>query len=60
MPVPFKKDPVEFNQRQLYATNIFDLLPKDNYKFFVECFRKSVKIASGLGMLSLGHVGIDG
>jgi len=33
---------------------------KDNYEFFKECFRKSVKIASGLGMVSLGHVGIDG
>ena len=33
---------------------------KDNYEFFIECFKKSVKIAAGLGMLSLGHVGIDG
>ncbi len=33
---------------------------KDNYEFFLECFKKSVKIASGLGMVSLGHVGIDG
>ena len=31
-------------------------LRKDNYEFFKECFRKSVKIASGLGMVSLGHV----
>ena len=143
MPVPFKKDPTGYNQRQLLATNVFDLLPsdhdcfiyedilfqidtksieekysmigqhayhpglitailiysysqgvfssrkiekkcsqdlsfmyishrncpnfrvlsdfrKDNWKFFVECFRKSVKIASSLGMVSLGHVGIDG
>lgn len=33
---------------------------KDNYEFSVECFKKSVKIASSLGMVSLGHVGIDG
>lgn len=26
MPVSFKKDTVEFNQRQLLATNVFDLL----------------------------------
>lgn len=143
MPVPFKKDPVEFNQRKLLAEDVFDLLDKDhdcfiyedilsqidtksieekfstqgqhayhpkrvtailiyaysqgifssrkieqkcsqdlsfmyishrncpnfrvlsdfrkdNYEFFVECFKKSVKIAAGLGMVSLGHVGIDG
>ena len=33
---------------------------KDNWGFFVECFKKSVKIAAGLGMISLGHVGLDG
>ena len=143
MPVPFKKDPIDFNQRKLLAEDVFDLLDKDhdcfiyedilsqidtksieekfsmigqhayhpkrvtailiyaysqgifssrkieqkcsqdlsfmyishrncpnfrvlsdfrkdNYEFFVECFKKSVKIASSLGMVSLGHVGIDG
>jgi len=143
MPVPFKKDPTDYNQRQLLATNVFDLLSKDhdcfiyedilsqidtksieekfsmigqhayhprlitailiysysqgvfssrkieqkcsqdlsfmyishrncpnfrvlsdfrkdNWQFFVECFKKSVKIAASLGMVSLGHVGIDG
>ena len=30
MQIPFKKDPVEFNQRALFATNIFDLLPSDH------------------------------
>jgi len=30
MQIPFKKDPVEFNQRSLFATNIFDLLPSDH------------------------------
>ena len=33
MPVPFKKDPAEFNQRVLYPSNVFDMLPKDH-----ECF----------------------
>jgi len=143
MPVPFKKDPVEFNGRKLMAENVFDLLEKDddcfiyedifsqidtksiegkysirgqhayhpklitailiyaysqgifssrqiekkckkdlsfmyishlncpnfrvlsdfrkdNCKFFVETFKKSVEIAKSLGMVSLGHVGIDG
>ena len=30
MPIPFKKDPVEFKQRALFATNVFDLLPSDH------------------------------
>lgn len=33
MSVPFKKSPVEFNQRQLFPSNIFDLLPDDH-----ECY----------------------
>ncbi len=33
---------------------------KDNWQFFVECFKASVKIAASLGMVSLAHVGIDG
>jgi len=143
MSIPFKKDPTEYNQRKLYATNVFDLLPEDddcfiyedifsqidtkeiekkysllgqhayhprlvtailiyaysqgifssrkieekckkdlsfmyishrncpnfrvladfrkeNYNFFLECFRQSVMIAKGLGMVSLGHVSLDG
>ena len=143
MGVPFKKDPEEFNGRKLYATNVFDLLQKDddcfiyedifsqidtksieekysmagqhayhpklnvailiyaysqgiyssrkiekkckkdlsfmyishlncpnfrvladfrknNLPFFVETFKKSVEMAKELGMVSLGHVGIDG
>ena len=143
MPVPFKKDPVEFIQRTLLATNVFDLLPsdhdcfvyedifsqidtkevekkysmlgqnayhprqvtailiysysqgifssrkiekrcredlsfmyishancpnfrvlsdfrKENYSFFKSCFRQSVAIAKNLGMISLGHVSLDG
>jgi len=30
MQIPFKKDPIEFNQRALFATNVFDLLPSDH------------------------------
>ena len=143
MAVPFKKDPVEFNQRLLFPSNIFDLLPedhesyiyedifkqldttsvekkysvlgqhafhprlivgiliyaysqgifssrqikkrchedlgfmnishlncpdfrvlsdfrKDNYEFFKECFKQSVLLAMGAGMVSLGHVSLDG
>jgi hypothetical protein len=33
MSAPFKSSPVEFNQRLLFPSNIFDLLPKDH-----ECF----------------------
>jgi len=36
MPIPFKKDPMEFNQRALFATNIFDLLPYDHPCFIYE------------------------
>jgi len=143
MSIPFKKDPAEFNQRTLFPTNVFDLLPsdhpcfvyedifqqldtssvekkfsvrgqnayhprliigiliyaysqgyfssrkiekkchedlgfmfishcncpnfrvlsdfrKDNYKFFKECFKQSVLLAMEAGMVSLGHVSLDG
>ena len=33
MPVPFKKDPVEFNQKLLFPPNVFDLLPSDHQCF---------------------------
>ena len=36
MPIPFKKDPMEFNQRALFATNVFDLLPSDHPCFVYE------------------------
>jgi len=143
MAVPFKKDPVEFNQCLLFPSNIFDLLPedhecyiyeeifkqldttsveknysvlgqnafhprlivgiliyaysqgifssrqinkkshedlgfmyishlncpdfrvlsdfrKDHYEFFKECFKQSVLLAKEAGMVSLGHVSLDG
>ena len=34
MAVPFKKDPIEFNQRVLFPTNIFDLLP-DGHECYI-------------------------
>jgi transposase len=34
--IPFKKDPVEFSQRTLLATNVFDLLPEDDDCFIYE------------------------
>ena len=30
MLIPFKKDPIEFNQRSLFTTNVFDLLSSDH------------------------------
>lgn len=143
MPIPFKKDPLELNQRVLFPTNVFDLLcedhecfvyegifkqldtsrveqkysvrgqnayhprlivgiliyaysqgifssrqiekksredlgfmyishmncpnfrvlsdfRKENYEFFKDCFKQSVLLAKELGMVSLGHVSIDG
>lgn len=33
MSIPFKKSPVEFKQRQLFPSNVFDLLPDDH-----ECY----------------------
>jgi len=143
MLIPFKKDPAAFNERSLFATNVFDLLPqdhtcfvyedifeqldtssieqkysvrgqnayhprlitgiliyaysqgifssreiekrchedlgfmfishfncpnfrvlsdfrKDNYEFFKECFKQSVLLAMEAGMVSLGHVSLDG
>jgi transposase len=33
MSIPFKKSPIEFNQRQLFPSNIFDLLASDH-----ECY----------------------
>jgi transposase len=139
----FKEDPLEFNNRTLFATNVFELLPsdhecfvyhdlletldtselekqfsvrgqkayhprliigiliyayshevfssrqieaqcnenlgfmyishkncpnfrtisdfrKDNKEFFKACFKQVVRIARGAGMLSLGHVSLDG
>ncbi len=36
MHIPFKQDPIEFEQRSLFATNVFDLLPSDHPYFIYE------------------------
>ncbi len=36
MPIPFKKDPMEFKQRELFATNVFDLLSSDHSCYVYE------------------------
>jgi len=36
MPIPFKKDPIEFKQRAIFATNVFDLLPSDHSCYVYE------------------------
>jgi len=33
---------------------------KNNLAFFAECFKKTVTMAKNLGMVSLGHVAVDG
>jgi len=33
---------------------------KNNLEFFSECFKKTIKMAKSLGMVSLGHVATDG
>ncbi len=36
MPVPFKKDPINYNRRTLMTTNVFDLLSEDDDCFIYE------------------------
>ncbi len=36
MSIPFKKDPEEFNQRSLFPSNLFDILPSDHESFVYE------------------------
>jgi transposase len=46
MVVPFKKDPIEFNQRALFPTNIFDLLPDDHECYLYEAIFKQLDTTS--------------
>ncbi len=46
MAVPFKKDPVEFNQRLLFPSNIFDLLPEDHESYIYEDIFKQLDTTS--------------
>ncbi len=36
MPTPFKKDPIDLNQRKLMAENVFDLFAEDDDCFIYE------------------------
>jgi len=42
MTIPFKKDPVEFNQSLLYPSNIFELLPADHECYIYEDIFKQI------------------
>ncbi len=46
MSIPFKKDPVEFNQSLLFPSNIFDLLPADHECYIYEDIFKQIDTAS--------------
>ena len=46
MLIPFKKDPIEFNQRSLFPTNVFDLLPSDHSCFVYEDIFKQLDTSS--------------
>ena len=46
MSIPFKKDPVEFNQSILFPSNIFDLLPSDHECYIYEDIFKQIDTAS--------------
>ena len=45
MPVPFKKDPAEFNQRVLFPSNLFDMLPKDHECFIYDDIFRQIDIS---------------
>ena len=46
MQIPFKKDPIEFNQSALFATNIFDLLPSDHTCYVYEDIFQQLETSS--------------
>jgi len=46
MQIPFKKDPIEFNQRALFVTNIFDLLPSDHTCYVYEDIFQQLETSS--------------
>jgi len=46
MPIPFKKDPMEFKQRALFATNVFDLLPSDHPCYVYEVIFEQLDTSS--------------
>jgi transposase len=46
MVIPFKKDPIEFQQRALFPSNIFDLLSDDNECYVYEQIFKQLDTSS--------------
>ncbi len=46
MSIPFKKDPVEFNQSLLFPSNLFDLLPADHECYIYEDIFKQIDTSS--------------
>ena len=46
MIVHFKKDPVEFKQRAIFATNVFDLLPSDHTCYVYEDIFEQLETSS--------------
>ena len=46
MLMPFKKDPAEFNQRVLFPSNVFDMLPKDHECFIFDDIFRQIDISS--------------
>ena len=46
MPIPFKKDPIEFKQRALFATNVFDLLASDHPCYVYEVIFEQLDTSS--------------
>ena len=46
MSIPFKKDPVEYNQSLLFPSNIFDLLPVDHECYIYEDIFKQIDTSS--------------
>lgn len=52
MPIPFKSDPTKFNQRLLFPTNVFDLLPKEHECFVYDAMFQQIDITSIEGQYS--------
>ena len=46
MPVPFKSDPLEFNQRLMFPSSIFDLLPDTHESFVYDDIFGQIDISS--------------
>jgi len=46
MLIRFKKDPAEFNQRVLFPSNVFDMLPKNHECFIFDDIFRQIDISS--------------